>query len=346
MPLDERKQKVLQAVVDEYVATADPVSSRSIVGHCGLDVSPATLRNEMAELEEMGYLEQPHTSSGRVPSDAGYRIYVDQLMPVTALSRQEKTRLSADLITQCNELETLLRQAAELLASSTGYTSVAITPHLHSSVLDQVRMLMIEPGKVLVIVVVTAGIVRDRLTRMPLELDAETLNKLAKAIETGLAGQRIDEITLLSLEKATERVKVPESLLNQVLYEAYVSIKQADNLEVFLSGVPNLLTHPEFRDSLRAKTVVDALTQNGLIAGYMREDALNKNDDGEFMIRIGQEITLHGMEECSFVSTVYKMGDELMGNIGVIGPRRMSYSNVVSRITFINRMVNSSLEDR
>ena len=207
-------------------------------------------------------------------------------------------------------------------------------------------MLMIEPGKVLVIVVVTAGIVRDRLTRMPLEIDAETLNKLAKAIEIGLAGQRIDEITLLSLEKATERVKVPESLLNQVLYEAYVSIKQADNLEVFLSGVPNLLTHPEFRDSLRAKTVVGALTQNGLIAGYMREDALNKSDDGEFMIRIGQEISLHGMEECSFVSTVYKMGDELMGNIGVIGPRRMSYSNVVSRITFISRMVNSSLEDR
>lgn len=363
MALDERKKCILKAVVDDYIATAEPVGSKALVSRYHFKVSPATIRNEMAELEELGYLEQPHTSAGRVPSDKGYRAYVDTLLPVEDITREDAERISRYLSDSLDELTSLIRRASSVLSEQTGYTSVALSPQLHRSQLQQIKMLMIEPGRALVVVVLSAGVVKDRLVRIPDLLDAQQLMQVASAIESGLAGMKLDDITLVTVAAAARQTPVPDSLLNQVLYEAYVSIKQADNLEVYMDGTHNLLSFPEFSDVNKAREHLVTLTSSGMIAGYMNE-MKDQEDQGAsagestdlsepelpgaasrpaYTVRIGQEILLDGLQDCSFVTTTYKMGDYVAGRIGVIGPKRMTYGKVISHISFIKQTLNEQI---
>ena len=360
--LDERKKNILKAVVDDYIATAEPVGSKALVSKYKFNVSSATIRNEMAELESLGYLEQPHTSAGRVPSDKGYRAYVDNLIQVDDLSEDEARAIRQSFHDSIAELTGLVRKASDVLSDQTGYLSLALSPRLHSSYLQQVKMLMIEPGRALVVVVLSAGVVKDRLVRIPEILSSSQLMQVAAAIEEGLAGMTIDDITLVTVASAARNAPLPDSLLNQVLYEAYVAIKQADNLELFIAGQHQLLSYPEFHDIGKTRCFFNTLAHNGMIAGYMSEMKDNElpaggesgdeeEADGQqqlaqqpsYMIRIGQEITLEGMEDCSLVTTTYKVGDYVAGKIGVIGPRRMAYSKVIANISFVKQTVNEHL---
>jgi len=344
MLLDDRKRKILQAVIDDYIETAEPVASKALVTRHDLQVRSATVRNEMANLEEMGYLEQPHTSSGRIPSDKGYREYVDRLMQPKPLSHGEEKELNSRLETSFHELTLLLQEASAALAEQTGYTAIALTPKLQKSYLTQLKMMMIEPGKVLVVVVLSAGIVKDRLIRIADYLTPEQLFQVSNAVELGLCGKSLDEITLVTVTAAGKEAKLPDSLVNQILYEAYVSIKQADNLELYIDGSHHFLDFPEFHDVKRAKSVFDTLAKNGMVAGYLHELS-EEAENGSYMIRIGQEISLEGMDGCSFITTTYNTEDSLSGHIGVIGPKRMDYSKVVSRIDFIRTAVDRRLKN-
>jgi heat-inducible transcriptional repressor len=384
--LDERKKSILKAIIDDYVATAEPVGSKSLVSKYHFDISPATVRNEMAELEELGYLEQPHTSAGRIPSDKGYRAYVDNLLRIEDLEREEAERIRGFLRDSLDELTGLIRKASSILSEKTGYTSVALSPQLRRSHLQQIKMLMIEPGRALVVVVLSAGVVKDRLVRIPDILDAGQLMQIAAAIEEGLSGMTLDDITLVTVATAARHALLPDSLINQVLYEAYVAIKQADNLELYIDGTHKLLAYPEFQDIHKAKDYLDTLSHDGIIAGYMSElketsedrpdggdgqaEASSRSgepgmfrladgtsdDSGEpawpvgsvarapgYMVRIGQEIMLEGLTDCSFITTSYKVGDVVAGRIGVIGPRRMTYGKVISNISFIKQTLNEQI---
>jgi heat-inducible transcriptional repressor len=366
MSLDARKKQILKAVVDDYIETVEPVGSKTLVQKYGLDISSATVRNEMAELESMGYLEQPHTSAGRIPSDKGYREYVDSLMDVGPLSRDDIEQFRENIRDGVDEITLLLKRAAGVLTEKTGYTSVALTPRLNESHFRQLKMMMIEPGRVLVVVVLNAGLVKDRIARIPELIGEEQLHRIAQAIESELSGMRLDDITMVTVSTAGHRIDLPESLLNQVLYEAYVSIKQAENLELYMDGHNKLLSFPEFQDVRKAKTLFDTLARDGIVAGFLNESpewtqvhelsseqsALSESADGRdknariemprrpFMIRIGQEIALEGLQECSFVTTTYRLGDRIIGRIGVMGPKRMEYGRVVSNIGFIRSAIN------
>ena len=366
MALDPRKKQILKAIVDDYIETVEPVGSKNLVQKYNLDVSPATVRNEMAELETLGYLEQPHTSAGRIPSDKGYREYVDSLMDVGNLSEEETRDIRENIRESVDEITRLLRKASSILTEKTGYTSVALTPRLNDSHFKQLKMMMIEPGRVLVVVVLSAGLVRDRIARVPELIDEEQLHRIARAIESGLSGMRLDDITMVAVTTAGQKVHLPESLLNQVLYEAYVSIKQAENLEIYMEGHSRLLSFPEFQDVRKARDLFDTLARDGIVAGYLNEseDSVEASPIGEapgtmitgehganpasrletpprpFMIRIGQEIALEGLQDCSFVTTTYRLGDRVIGRIGVVGPRRMEYGRVVSHIGFIRSAID------
>ena len=366
MALDPRKKQILKAIVDDYIETVEPVGSKNLVQKYNLDVSPATVRNEMAELETLGYLEQPHTSAGRIPSDKGYREYVDSLMDVGNLSEEETRDIRENIRESVDEITRLLRKASSILTEKTGYTSVALTPRLNDSHFKQLKMMMIEPGRVLVVVVLSAGLVRDRIARVPELIDEEQLHRIARAIESGLSGMRLDDITMVAVTTAGQKVHLPESLLNQVLYEAYVSIKQAENLEIYMEGRSRLLSFPEFQDVRKARDLFDTLARDGIVAGYLNEseDSVEASPIGEapgamitgepganpasrletpprpFMIRIGQEIALEGLQDCSFVTTTYRLGDRVIGRIGVVGPRRMEYGRVVSHIGFIRSAID------
>lgn len=342
LTLDERKRMILKAVVDDYIATAEPVGSKSLVSRHQLPISPATIRNEMAELETLGYLEQPHTSAGRIPSDKGYRTYVDNLMSIEELPESEAHVIRDVLQANMAEVTGLIRSASTLLSEQTQYASLALSPKCCQNHLKQIKMLMIEPGRALVVVVLSAGMVKDRMVRIPEMLDASQLMQIASAIEEGLQGMTLEDITLVAVSSAGKHAPLPESLLNQVLYEAYVSIKQADNLEVYLAGSNKLLAYPEFADVNRARSALDTLAKEGMVAGYLSESPADE-DNSSYMIRIGQEIALAGLENCSFVTTTYKIGETIAGRIGVIGPRRMEYAKVISHINYIRMNLNDQI---
>lgn len=349
MALDERKKLILKAVVDDYISTAEPVGSKSLLVRNDFLVSSATIRNEMAELEERGYLIHPHTSAGRIPTDKGYREYVDSLMQIPQLSDAETSKVKEFFDNGFEEIASVLENASHALAKSTGYTSVTLTPRMHHSQLKQIKMLMIEPGRVLMVVVLEEGIVKDRLVRVSDILDDAQLYQIAKAVENGLSGMPIEEITLIAVAAAGKKTQVPESLLNQILYEAYISIKQADNLGIYMDGSNQMLGYPEFAEVSKVKNFMDTLAGHGIIAGYL--DEVNQEMEREapaqgkrpYMIRIGQEITLSGLKDCSFVTTTYSTGRKITGSISVIGPKRMDYGKVVSSINFVRMAVNKEI---
>ncbi len=359
--LDERKRTILRAVVDEYVEQAEPVGSRSLVERYSLNLSSASVRSTLAELEQLGYLEQPHTSAGRVPTDRGYRTYIDELMELEPLAEETKEHIREQLRESIDEIPELLRQASGLLSQGTGYVSLALQPRVASSVLRQIKLLMIETGRVLVVLVLSAGVVRDRIVRIPDVLDQQQLQRIAAAIERQLAGCQLRDISFVMMQLAAADSQVPESLLNQVLFETWTAIQQADQLATYVDGMPNLLRHREFQSIARARDVVSALSSDGLLTGLMepRHPGIGAvvSDGGAgdgtvlpdrtgqvpWMVRIGQELQQEGLEDCSFVTTTYHLPERLVGSIGVVGPRRMAYSRVISHISFVRQTIDHLL---
>ena len=347
MALDERKKQVLQAIVDDYVTTYEPVGSKTLIERHDFTVSSATLRNEMAELERLGFLEKPHTSAGRIPSDKGYREYVDSLLKVDNLTEDEKREIEGKISDSVDEVTDLLKNAADTLSETTGFVSIAMSPRLHGSYLMQLKILMIEPGKALVVVVLSAGVVKDKVVRIPNFLTSEQLMKISNAVERHVTGKSLDEITYITLAtSAKEDAKVPDALLNQVIYEAYTAIKQAERLDVYLQGEHRMLSLPDFSELSRARDLLGTLSRDGMVAGYVSEIERTARDEGRedtYMIRIGQEIALDGLDDCSFITTTYKLGDTISGNIGIIGPKRMDYSKVISQINFVRKKLNDGI---
>lgn len=378
--LDPRKRQILKTLVDEYIDSAEPVGSKTLVDKYDLQLSPASVRNSLAELEHMGYLEQPHTSSGRVPSDLGYRAYVDSLMTLEAPDPEVQEEIRRCLADSFNELPELLRAASGLLSETTGYTSVALTPTLKESKIRQIKILMIEPGRALVVVVLSPGLVKDRMMRIPDLLSQSRLREIAEALEKSLGGTALADITMVTVATALQGISLPEPLLNQILYETYVSIKQAENLETYIDGLPNIFAHPEFQHPGKARAIIDALHRDGLIVGLMEEQEERLKLAGErtsagaeageaqvggsgnsdsqpvlhrgtairkgkpcFMIRIGQEIEMESLRDCSFVTSTYRLNDRISGNIAIVGPKRMQYARVISQIAFVQQSLDHLL---
>jgi len=343
MSLDDRKKKILHAIVDDYVTTFEPVGSKALIERHNFTVSSATLRNEMAELEKQGFIEKPHTSAGRIPSDRGYREYVDSLINVDVLTEKEKKDIKGRITESVDDVSDLLRNASNTLSEQTGFVSLAMSPKLRKSFLTQLKMLMIEPGKALVVVVLSAGVVKDKVVRIPNYLTNDQIYQISNAVEQTLSGKPLEEITLVTVATAAKKTKLPESLLNQILYEAYTAIKQADKLNVYLEGEHRMLQLPDFGTLGRARDLLDTLSDDGMVAGYINEIE-NNGDDDSYMIRIGQEIALEGLEDCSFITSTYKLGNDISGNIGIIGPKRMEYAKVISQINFVRKTLNEEIK--
>lgn len=369
--MDDRKRQILKAIVDDYVETAEPVGSKSLVTRHKLGFSSATIRHEMAELEEMGYLEKPHTSAGRMPSDKGYRAYVDNMMSLPEISSDDASAIRQYLANNLDEARALIERAAEYLAGKTDYLSVALSPKYSDSSLEQIKIMMIEPGRAIVVLVLSAGVVHDRLIRIPSMLDEAQLDGIARAVERCLVGKKLDDITLVTVSSVADEIGLPEALVNQVLFEAYVAIKQTEKIEVYMDGKHRLLKHPEFRDVERANRFYNAVHEEHMVAGYMMDmkeemeeeiaqncdfdldcvEELQKADRGlslpethpSYMVRIGQEIALSGMEDMSFITTTYRIGKKISGQIGVIGPKRMQYGTIISQISFVNKALGEAV---
>lgn len=339
MLLDERKKRILQAIIDDYIDTAEPVGSRAIARKHELGLSSATIRNEMADLEEMGYLAQPHTSAGRIPSHKGYRLYVDELMKVSELSREEAENIKNALEIKINELSDLIRQASLLVSKITKYTSIAITPHMKKSILKAVQVVPVDSEHALVVVVTNAGVVRNCLIRINENVDADFLIGFSNIINNKLSGLCLEQINDLVMQDIENEIMINKDIVFHVLMGVKECIDQIDHPEIYMQGATNIFNFPEYRDIVKAREFLRILDTKDMIRRLLTMYHPGKN----IKVSIGNEIEIEEVKDCSLITATYSYNNEVIGSIGVIGPTRMEYPRVVTSLDFIRKRINFEL---
>jgi len=339
MFLDDRKMSILRAIIDDYIDTAEPIGSRTIARKHELGLSSATIRNEMADLEDMGFLAQPHTSAGRVPSDKGYRLYVDQLMTTKDLTIEEIQSIKTALEVKINEISQLLRQASIIMSKITKYTSMAVTPEMKKGELKAVQVVPIEPGKALIIVVTNTDSVKNAFVKVSESISADFLIRLSNILNVKLSGLTIEEINLPIIREIEKEMGFSNEILYPILNGVADCINQIDSSEVYLDGTTNIFNYPEFRDVAKAKEFLHILDEKEVL-----NKLLTRNDDSSrIKIHIGTENELALIKDCSLVTTSYSLGNIVIGTIGIIGPTRMEYPKVISSMNFIREKINQEI---
>jgi heat-inducible transcriptional repressor len=339
--LDDRKLRILQAIIDDYIQSAEPVGSRTIAKKHELGLSSATIRNEMADLEEMGFLEQPHTSAGRVPSDKGYRLYVDQLMQINELSDFDIEKIRNAMDIKINELSQLIRNASVVMSKFTKYTSMAVTPHNKRSALKAVQVVPIEQGKALVIIVTDTNIVRNSLIRISEKVTPDFIIQVSNMLNDKLKGFTLEMLRTNILSNEMEQLtSLPYGLIKPVLDGIEDLIRTIDQPEIYLEGTTNILNFPEFREIEKAKEFLNILDEKKKLFDLL---AANVNKNNDIIIQIGNENIIEGIKDCSLVTASYSIGDHVIGTIGIIGPTRMEYSKVVSSMNYVRNKINQEI---
>ncbi len=337
--MDERKRRILQAIIDDYIDTAEPIGSRTIARKHELGLSSATIRNEMADLEEMGYLAQPHTSSGRVPSDKGYRLYVDQLMRVHDLNTDDIEKIKSAMETRISELSQLIRQASAVLSRFTQYTSMAVTPQLKKSTIKAIQVVPIETGKAMVIVVTNAGIVRNSLVKVSESVMPDMLIMMSNVLNSKLSGLAIEQVNVGIIKEIEKEVGVSGEILLPILNCASDLIQRIDHPEVYIEGTTNIFNHPEFRDMVKARDFMNLLDEKANLYKMLFDSI----ESGGITVRIGTENDISSIQDCSLVTANYNIADTFIGSIGIIGPTRMEYPKVISSIRYIRKLINEEM---
>ena len=332
--LDERKQKILHAIIQNYLETGEPVGSRTISKYADLGLSSATIRNEMSDLEEMGYIIQPHTSAGRIPSDMGYRFYVDQLMKE---KEQEVTEMKELIIQRQDKMELVLKQMAKVLAANTNYATLITSPQYHRTKLKFIQLSVISEDQLLAVVVAEGNVVKNKVIPISHGLDNETILKLNILLNTSLNGLTMEEINLSTIAKLKEQAGIHSEVINSVLDAVAEAIQMDDDLEVYTSGTTNIFKYPELADSTKASALLSAFEDKQQLASLM-EDMKDEDDTG-IQVYIGNETPGQTMKDCSVVTTTYELGEGMRGTIGIVGPKRMDYEKVVDNLkTLTNQL--------
>ncbi len=336
--MDERKRRVLQAIVDDYIHTAEPVGSRTVARKYNLGVSPATIRNEMADLEDMGYLEQPHTSAGRVPSDKGYRYYVD-----TLVGEHERAGLDAEAVRQvlavrADRIEDVVRQAAHLLAETTNFLALASQPSGPEERLAALQVVPVRGSQAVIILVADDGRVRTKLVEFAHTPSAHDLERIGRALSDRLAGIPLRELGQGSLRAIAAEIGQLGEIVDQV--KALLGDGTEPPERLVVGGATNLLKQPEFREVAKAKVVLQALEGEQLLEEML---GVPKHRLAGVEVAIGREMQIEEMANCSLVTAVYAAPGGVLGRIGVLGPRRMDYARVMRVVEGVAGAVTSAL---
>lgn len=327
MELDKRKRQVLYAIVHDYIQTAEPVGSRTISRRYELGVSPATIRSEMSDLEEMGFLEQPHTSAGRIPSDRGYRFYVDSLLQIPSLTVQEVALMERLLSARMRTAEEIVQQLARLLSALTSYTAIVLGPSESQARLRQIQLVPVSSRQVYVVGVTDGGLLLNRLVDLDEEMQVDSLGVLQQWLNQRLAGLTLQQIEALDLLALQYEMQISVDLFESVMDEFIGSINSQKVGKVYLGGTTNILNQPEFHDLHKVRGILELLEEDALVWEAMAQ-ATGKG----LAISIGAENTLSVMQECSLITAEYRLGDGLVGHFGLLGPTRMNYDRVVALV--------------
>lgn len=336
--LDERKKKILKAIIQTYLETGEPVGSRTISKYTDLNLSSATIRNEMSDLEELGYILQPHTSAGRIPSDAGYRLYVDELMRE---KEQEVSEIKELMIERTDKMEKVLKQVVKVLASNTNYATMITGPTYHRNKLKFIQLSKVAEMQLLAVLVIEENIVKNHMITLQEPMDDDTVLKLNLLLNTQLNGLTIEEINLGMITKMKEQAGIHSAVVGSVIDAVANAIAvDDDEVEIYTSGTTNIFKYPELADTSKASELISAFEEKQELVDLVK-DTMNSEENTGIQVYIGNETPVKTMKDCSVVTATYDLGDGMQGTIGIIGPKRMDYENVVNNLKTLKTQLDN-----
>ena len=335
LELSERQITILDAVIRNYLATGEPVGSRTISKYTDLNLSSATIRNEMSDLEEMGYIVQPHTSAGRIPSDKGYRLYVDHLIEQNEKKDKEISDMKEFVIEKTEKMDKILKQAAKMLATNTNYATLVSAPDVNHNKVKFIQLSQVDDQHLLAVIVMNNNMVRNKMVNLYEALDNETILKLNILLNTSLNGLAMNEITLGPMARFKEQAGIHSGIVSDVLDALVQTFAESEDLKIYTSGATNILKYPELSDSDSAATLLSAFEEKEELASLVTESLSDseKTDNGTgIQVYIGNESPIQTMKDCSVVTATYDLGEGVKGTIGIVGPKRMDYEKVMDNL--------------
>lgn len=351
MELDDRKVKILKAIIQNYLETGEPVGSRTISKYADLKLSSATIRNEMADLEDLGYIVQPYTSAGRIPTDKGYRLYVDDMMhhkEAELISREsdvadkekELESMKTMLTEKVDKVEELLQNVAKVLARDTNYATMVTTPQVKGNKLKFVQLSQLESNKILAVIVMECNLIRNKVITVSEMLSQESILKLNILLNTSLTGLTLQEMNLSMVSKMELQAGEYNKLIKEVLDAIVETISNADNLKIYTSGATNIFKYPELSDSAKASELIYTLEEKQSLTDLVNTEDDNASENHGIQVYIGNETPVASMKDCSVVTATYELQDGMKGTIGIIGPKRMDYEKVVEKLKTIRTQLD------
>ena len=330
LDLNDRKIKILQTIIRTYLDTGEPVGSRTISKDTDLSLSSATIRNEMSDLEEMGYIIQPHTSAGRIPTDKAYRLYVDTMLDYKS---GEISDLKEQLEEKSDKIDALLKQVAKFLASNTNYASMVSGPRYKSKKVKFIQITAVDEESILTVIVLDNNVVKNQMLRVTEPVEQEQIVKLNFILNTTLNGLDVTEMNLAIIKEIKEQVGSHTGVIDAVLELIGNALTEDDDLEVYTSGATNILKYPELTSKSETTELLNAFEEKKIIKNWLA--TTGNGEEGEkhdIQVYIGDETKVETMKDCSMVTATYRIHEGVYGKIGIVGPKRMDYDKVVSTL--------------
>lgn len=339
--LNDRKLKILQAIIQDYIETADPVGSKTLSKKYDLGISPATIRNEMADLEELGFIIQPHTSAGRIPSDKGYRLYVDKFMSLENMAAIEKEQFELETLNRVGEIEQILQYSSKILSQLTNYTAVALTPGVKEGKLKHIQLVPIDSGNILAVIITDSGTVKKPIIRLRDQVSDGNIQTISNFLNSKLNGLIIKNIENTLIEILGEELLYFNNIIDKIIPEIFQSLYEGSGIDIFSNGAMNIFNFPEYNDIFKAKSFLALLEEKEILSSL-----ITSFDDEGLNISIGSENIYKEVQDCSLVTATYKVNDTTLGWLSVIGPTRMDYTTVVSVMGQVSNFISEVLKNR
>lgn len=339
--MDERKQKVLRAIIMDYISTAEPVGSRTIAKKYDLGVSSATIRNEMSDLEELGLIEQPHTSAGRVPSDKGYRYYVDHLMDEDDLVSGERDLIRNFFTDRMSRLDQLYHETCKVLSELSPYVTMIMTPTKSTGALQQLQLMPITPFQAVLVIVTDVGLVHHRTVDFPVPVSQERLKEIGEILLSRLKGRSIGDINTTLMREISGELQAELDIVDSIFDMMSDAMKSSGEEKIFMEGTLKILNQPEFNDVNRVKEVLSFLQEEDIL-----KELLHGKSGIGMNFSIGDELSTEKINRCSMVTCTYSINGNTMGNIGILGPTRMEYGKSASLIREVAKQLSHVLEHK
>ncbi|MCD7825362.1 MAG: heat-inducible transcriptional repressor HrcA [Clostridiaceae bacterium] len=344
MELDERKLKILHAIIRTYLDTGEPVGSRTISKYTDLNLSSATIRNEMSDLEEMGYILQPHTSAGRIPSDKGYRLYVDTMLEAKT---SEINSLQEELAEKEEKIDNVLQKVAKFLAANTNYATMVSGPRYQTKRVKFIQITSVDQDSLLAVIVLDNNVVKNQMISIDEPVEEEMIVKLNFILNTTLNGLDVLDMNLALIQKLKEQVGNHTQVIDSVLEVIGKTLVEEDDLEIYTSGATNILKYPELSDKSKAAQILDAFEEKKIMHSWLGLPDKSKSGEAhDIQVYIGDETHMESMKDCSMVTATYQIQEGVYGKIGIVGPKRMDYDKVVGTLNSLMGELDDIFKDK